>query len=236
METFSEVDRFSHFEMPGLFPVCVKEFYGNEDRKVYSHVTNHSGVTSCFKANNGLYIGKPGMGAMIDEGTRTNSGKDNVWCWNSTRQVVETDSNSSGNVSAGEATSCEMYGDIYPVSQMNKPNAGRITNKSFEKEDSVEKIVVSEKISVRPYACTECDKSYGHKRGLRDHIMRTHSDKNDPVVIAKAQGRKDARVKNSAKKRKDPAYVRARKDAQCKARLIKRIKKNSPNWVGQHVL
>jgi hypothetical protein len=74
--------------------------------------------------------------------------------------------------------------------------------------------------------CTDCGKTYAHKRGLVDHTMRAHADKRDPVVMLKVQSRKDARVKNSAIKRQDPSYVKARNTSACNARLLKKVQKH----------
>jgi hypothetical protein len=94
---------------------------------------------------------------------------------------------------------------------------------------------VSTNTTEKPFPCTKCSNAYSHKRGLLDHITRAHTDKRDPIVLAKAQARKDARVKNSAIKRKDPTYVQARKDSLRKARLLKKWKKKTQQGIGVSV-
>jgi hypothetical protein len=204
MMNLADRDRSSHFEMPVLFPVCVKDLHSKDNRRVPDYIAQQRNDNSFFSSEHSLHIGTPAMSGTVEETTCRPIMKDHGWYWNSVHQ---------------KATNNHRNTCTYVVNQ-----------------DSVDSIVSSTNTTDCQFHCTMCEKSYGHKRGLQDHMVRAHADKNDPVVMARNQSRKDARVKNSAKKRKDPAYVQARKDAQCKARLVKKIKKKSPNWTGVYVM
>jgi hypothetical protein len=203
---------------------------------VPDYIAQHRDENSYFSSDHSLQIRTPVMSGTIEETACRPTTKAHGWHWNSMHQLIRTNPDSTATASAALPI---VHSEKLLTSKVDAHKANNIHRNTCAygmDQDSVESILSSTNTSECPFHCTLCTKFYGHKRGLQDHMMRTHTDKNDPVVMARNQSRKDARVKNSAKKRKDPAYVQARKDAQCKARLVKKIKKKSPNWTGVYVM
>jgi hypothetical protein len=139
-----------------------------------------------------------------------------------TRQCIESSTNGPTALTTKAVYQTQRNGVMNITATRRKFTPSLQNQENFKKLDLVKNVgfaktvELSDTVAVdKPFPCTECGKAYPR----------------DPTVIAKHQARKDARVKNSAKKRKEPAYVQARKDSLRKARLVKKIKKKSPIWV-----
>lgn len=222
IEIVSEIDHFSFLQRPTLSALCSRERANKDLPWTHDYMCHQRGFNFTYSTPEHtapagfveLAVGMP------------------------TRQCIESSTNGPTALTTKAVYQTQRNGVMNITATRRKFTPSLQNQENFKKLDLVKNVgfaktvELSDTVAVdKPFPCTECGKAYGHKRGLVDHMMRAHADPRDPTVIAKHQARKDARVKNSAKKRKEPAYVQARKDSLRKARLVKKIKKKSPIWV-----